>query len=103
MARVKAEALESDLTTIRLNKNWTKTVSAFVNKISHMIDDHKDLTGGKHGDQCHIERLNASFSEHKDMSQHIEHLRATIARVVPVRHDSGHSLREESGQQARSQ
>jgi hypothetical protein len=37
MAHVSAQALEQQLTMMRLNCSWTKTVTAFVNKVAHVI------------------------------------------------------------------
>ena len=45
MARVSAEILETKLTTMRLNRDWSKTVSAFMMAVSHVIKDHKEVTG----------------------------------------------------------
>ena len=73
-ARVSAQALESKLTTVRLNRSWTKTVRAFVNMVTTLIRDHKEATEGKHDDEYYIEKLNATFSEHKDMSSHIQNI-----------------------------
>ena len=41
VTRVSAATLESRLTNVRLNKTWTKTVSAFVTTVLHLIRDHK--------------------------------------------------------------
>ena len=69
VTRVSAETLE--LTTMQLNKSWSKSVTAFVNSVSHVIRNHKEATGSIQSDTYYIEKLNATFSEHKDMSQHI--------------------------------
>ena len=85
VARVSAETLETKLTTMRLNKSWSKSVTAFVNSVSHVIRDHKEATGGIQSDTYYIEKLNATFSEHKDMSQHIqalEHTDDAVARRI---------------------
>ena len=72
MTRVSAAVLESRLTNVRLNETWTKTVSAFVTAVSHLIRDHKEATQGIHTDGYYIEKLNAMFFEHKDMAAHIQ-------------------------------
>ena len=77
VARVCAETLETKLTTMRLNKSWSKSVMAFVNTVSHVIHDHKEATGSIQSDTYYVEKLNATFSEHKDMSQHIQALEHT--------------------------
>ena len=41
MTRVSAATLESQLTNMWLKKTWTKTVSAFVTVVLHLIRDHK--------------------------------------------------------------
>ena len=85
VARVSAETLETKLTTMRLNKSWSKSVTAFVNSVSHVICDHKEATGSIQSDTYYIEKLNATFSEHKDMSQHIqalEHTDDAVARRI---------------------
>jgi hypothetical protein len=74
LASVTASSLETQLTLTRLNKGWNKTVTAFVNKVEKMIQDHRDLTNGVHGDTYYIEKLNATFEEHKDMSDFIQSL-----------------------------
>ena len=72
MTRVSAATLESRLTNMRLNKAWTKTVSTFVTTVSHLIRDHKEATQSIHADGYNIEKLNATFFEHKDMAAHIQ-------------------------------
>ena len=57
---------------MRLNKTWTKTVSTFVTAVLHLIRDHKEATQGIHTDDYYIEKLNATFFEHKDMAAHIQ-------------------------------
>jgi hypothetical protein len=42
MACVSAQALEQQLTLMHLNCSWTKSVTAFVNKVAHVIRDHKE-------------------------------------------------------------
>jgi hypothetical protein len=37
MACVSAQALEQQLTSMRLNCSWTKSVTAFMNKVAHVI------------------------------------------------------------------
>jgi len=73
-ARVSAASLETQLTTIRLNGQWTKTVRAFVTKVSHLIRDHKEITKQSHDDKYYIEKLKNTFTEHKDMSSHLRTL-----------------------------
>jgi hypothetical protein len=73
-ARVSAASLETQLTTIRLNRQWTKTVRAFVTKVSHLIRDHKEITKRSHDDKYYIEKLKNTFSEHKDMASHLRTL-----------------------------
>ena len=71
MTWVNTATLESPLTNVHLNKTWTKTASAFVTAVLHLIWDHKEAMQGIHtGNHC-IEKLNATFFEHKDMAAHI--------------------------------
>ena len=72
MTHVSAATLESRLTNMWLNKTWMKTVSTFVTAVSHLIRDHKEATQGIHTDGYYIEKLNATFFEHKDMAAHIQ-------------------------------
>ena len=81
MTRVSAATLESRLTNIRLNKTWTKTVTTFVTTVSHLIRDHKEATKGIHTDGYYIEKLNATFLEHKDMSSHIQSMETQDAML----------------------
>ena len=74
VGRVSVNSLETKLTTIRLNKTWTKSVSSFVTHVSGLIQTHKDLTQGVHDDNYYIEKLNATFEEHKDMNSQIKTL-----------------------------
>eukprot|EP00977_Amphora_coffeiformis_P010804 scaffold2529_cov147-Amphora_coffeaeformis.AAC.1 len=68
--------LETQLTTLHLNKSWTKSVSHFVHFVAGKIKDHKDLTNSNHDDHYYVEKLNATFEEHKDMSAHIQTLKS---------------------------
>ena len=72
---VTLNSLGTKLTTIGLHKHWNKTVTAFVNHVAHLIKDHKDLSDNMHQDSYYIEKLNATFDEHRDMSQHIQKLK----------------------------
>ena len=45
-------------------------------QVSHMIKDHKEACDSAQSDTCCIEKLNATFSEHKDMAAHIQSLDA---------------------------
>ena len=74
-ARVSAKTLETELTNTRLRSNeWDKSIRAFVNKIAHLIRDHKEATHGIHDDTYYIEKLNNTMSEHRDMSTHIQNI-----------------------------
>ena len=44
----------------------------FVTAVLHLIWDHKEATQGIHTDGYYIEKLNATFFEHKDMTAHIQ-------------------------------
>ena len=77
-----AAALESQLKNMRLIKTWTKTVSTFVTAVSHLIRDHKEATQGIHTDDCYIEKLNATFFEHKDMAAHIQTMETQDAMLL---------------------
>ena len=81
-ARVSAASLETQLTMLRLNRQWTKTVTAFVNKVSHVIRDHKEATHDIHDDAYYIEKINTTFSEHKDMAAHIQTLETQDAMIT---------------------
>ena len=72
MTCVSAAMLESCLKNVCLNKMWTKTVSTFAMTVLHLIWDHKEATQGIHTDDCHIEKLKATFFNHKDMPAHIQ-------------------------------
>ena len=72
--RVSVNSIETKLTTIRLNKTWTKSVSSFVTHVSGLIQTHKDLTDNLHGDSYYIEKLNNTFQEHQGMNSHIKTL-----------------------------
>jgi len=74
MAHVTAETLETKLTSMCLNRDWSKTVSAFMTCVSHVIKDHKEAMNDIYGNVCHIGKLNAALSEHKDVSEHIQTL-----------------------------
>jgi hypothetical protein len=82
MTRVSAATLESKLTNMRLNKQWTKTVSTFVTTVSHLIRDHKEVTQGIHTDEYYIKNLNATFLEHKDMAAHIQTMETQDAMLL---------------------
>ena len=74
--RVSVTQLEVKLTVLRLNKTWTKSISAFVTHVSGLIQTHKDLTDNKHDDNYYMEKLNATFEEHQGMRAHIKSLEA---------------------------
>jgi hypothetical protein len=59
---------------MRLNRSWTKTVTAFVKKVAHVIRDHKEATQNKQSDDYYLEKLNNTMSEHRDMQAHIQTL-----------------------------
>ena len=42
--------------------------------ISQLIHDHHELTNGSNGDEYYIEKLHATFEEHKDMLSHLQTL-----------------------------
>ena len=81
-ARVSAQTLEVQLTTMRLNKTWTKSVRAFVNKVAHVIRDHKEATNNVHDELYYIEKLNTTFSEHNDMQRHIQSMETQEAMLT---------------------
>ena len=62
--RVTVNTTEDKLLTLCLNKDWTKTVTVFMNTIAHTINNHKQLTGNKHDDAYYIKKLNKTLSEH---------------------------------------
>eukprot|EP00977_Amphora_coffeiformis_P020515 scaffold8326_cov140-Amphora_coffeaeformis.AAC.4 len=64
IGQVTITELETQLTTLRLNKSWTKSVSHFVHFVAGKIKDHKDLTNSNHDDHYYVEKLNATFEEH---------------------------------------
>ena len=74
ITHVTVTQLETKLTTMRLNRQWNKTVTAFVTHISQLIRDHCELTNGLNGDEYYIEKLPAMFEEHKDMLSHLQTL-----------------------------
>ena len=82
MTHVSAATLESCLTNMRLKKMWTKTVLMFVTAVLHLMCDHKEAMQGIHADDCHIEKLNATFFEHKDMAAHVETVDFTLIRFL---------------------
>ena len=64
---------------------WNKTVTDFVNHVSKLIKDHKELTGDTLDDAYYIEKLNATFENHKDMSNHLRTLESqekTLQRIL---------------------
>ncbi len=79
--RATISSIETKLTTVRLNKTWTKSVSAFVTYVSGLISTHKELTNGLHGDAYYIEKLNNTFEEHSGMSSHIKTLETQEAVI----------------------
>ena len=72
MTWVNTATLESPLTNVHLNKTWTKTASAFLTAVSHLIRDHKKATQGICVDDHCIKKLNAMFFEHKNIESHIQ-------------------------------
>ena len=95
MTWMSAATLESCLTNMRLKKMWTKTVLMFVTVVLHLMCDHKEATQGIHADDYHIEKLNATFFEHKDMAAHVQtletkdamRLQCLVTTVIPSTHD----------------
>ena len=67
--RVTIISIDTKLTNMRLNRDWSKTVLAFVNEVSKLIKDHRELTSNSNGDDYYIAKVKATFSEHKDMQQ----------------------------------
>ena len=65
-------SLNTKLTNMRLNRDWSKTVLAFVNEVSKLVKDHRELTNNVNGDEYYIEKVKATFSEHKDIGGHIK-------------------------------
>eukprot|EP00977_Amphora_coffeiformis_P010304 scaffold2387_cov106-Amphora_coffeaeformis.AAC.6 len=76
IGQVTITELETQLTTLHLNKSWTKSVSHFVHFVAGKIKDHKDLTNSNHDDHYYVKKLNATFEEHKDMSANIQTLKS---------------------------
>ncbi len=84
IGQVTVSQLETQLTTMRLNRSWSKSVTQFVNSVASKIKDHKELTNNSHGELYYIEKLNTTFEEHRDMNAHIQTLksqRATLERA----------------------
>ncbi len=69
--RASISAIETKLTNVRLDKTWTKSITAFVKHVSGLIQTHKELTNNLHGDAYYIEKLNNTFENHHSMSSHI--------------------------------
>jgi hypothetical protein len=59
---------------MHLNCSWTKSITTFVNKVAHVIRDHKEATQNKQSDDYYLEKLNNTMSEHRDMQAHIQTL-----------------------------
>eukprot|EP00977_Amphora_coffeiformis_P022897 scaffold11733_cov150-Amphora_coffeaeformis.AAC.1 len=72
IGQVTITELETQLTTLHLNKSWTKSVSHFVHFVTGKIKDHKDLTNSNHDDHYYVKKLNATFEEHKDMKSTVD-------------------------------
>ena len=73
-AHVMVTQLEMKLTTMWLNCQWNKMVTAFVTHISQLIHDHCELTNRSNGDEyyigeamCYIQRA----QEHAELSTDI--------------------------------
>ena len=81
IARVSAAALDTQLTNLRLNKHWTKTVHAFMNKLAHLVKDHKEATHDVHDDAYYIEKVNTTLSEHKEMAAFIQQQKNNEAQI----------------------
>ena len=73
-ARMGAHDIEKKLLTMHLNCEHTKTVTAFVNQVATLAHDCEDALNNIHDEECHIEKLDAAFQEHKDMLAHIQAL-----------------------------
>ena len=57
-------------------------VCTFVTTVLHLIRDHKEATQGIHTDDYFVEKLKATFFEHKDMAAHIQTMETQDAMLL---------------------
>jgi hypothetical protein len=88
VGKLTVKELERNITKLRLNKDWTKSVTAFVTHISHLLSDHlgmnpRPLSGAHlYTDEWYIDKLNDTFSEHTEMRGFIQSIQLTNATVA---------------------
>ncbi len=93
VGKLTVRELERNITKLRLNKDWTKSTSAFVTHIAHLLSDHLGMNprpaSGAHlyTDEWYIDKLNDTFSEHAEMRSFIQSIQltnATVARSLSI-------------------
>ena len=84
--RALVRMLEDDLATLRLDRQWPKTISLFVTKVSHLISDHQGLVDRTHyPDSYYITKLDECLSTNREMRSYITTLKTqseAIARAT---------------------
>jgi hypothetical protein len=88
VGKLTVRELERNISKLRLNKDWTKTKTAFVIHVAHLLTNHLGMnprpTGGGallYTDAWYIDKLNDTFSEHAEMRSFIQSIALTNATV----------------------
>ncbi len=83
VGRAQVLELEKQFQNLRIDKDWTKTIAAFVTRVGHMIADHQGLVDRTlYPDSWYIARLNECLSTQREMRLYIHTLESQVQAIA---------------------
>ena len=84
-ATLSSEQIEEEINGMRLDKNWSKTTEAFINRMSHLFSDHQNVVDADlYPDSWYIKELQNSLNFREEFRNHFMNHKATRNQLAQI-------------------
>ena len=80
-----SEQIEEEINGMQLDKNWSKTTEAFINRMSHLFSDHQNVVDADmYPDSWYIKKLQNSLNFCEEFHNHFMNRKATHNQLAQI-------------------
>ena len=84
-ATLSSEQIEEEIKGMWLDKNWSKTTEAFINRMSHLFSDHQNVVDADmYPDSWYIKKLQNSLNFREEFRNHFMNRKATCNQLAQI-------------------
>ena len=84
-ATLSSEQIEEEINGMQLDKNWSKTIEAFINWMSHLFSDHQNVVDADmYPDSWYIKKLQNSLNFREEFHNHFMNRKATHNQLAQI-------------------